>query len=70
MPPLTDFSGEVLCLPHQLVGFVVCIAASCAREAYSMYRSRIGMWVRHFDWYHFRPSRPTLTPQIGGGESN
>ena len=22
---------------------------------------RIGMWGRHFDWYHFRTSKPTLT---------
>ena len=24
------------------------------------------MWERHFDWYHFRPYKFTLTPQIGG----
>ena len=45
-----------------------------ARLAYSVPRSRIGMWERHFDWYHFRPLRSTLTSKtrgrIGAGELN
>ena len=36
-----------------------------ARWAYSVYRSRIRIWVRHFDWYHFRPiQRPKPEDQI------
>ena len=31
---------------------------------YSVYRSRIGMWGRDFDWYYFRP-QSTLTPKLG-----
>ena len=34
-----------------------------ARYAYSVHRSRIGMWGGHFDWHHCRPPRFTLTPK-------
>ena len=37
-----------------------------ANGANNVYRSRIGMWGRDFDWYHFLPARSTLTPQVGG----
>ena len=33
---------------------------------YSVYRSRIGMYGRHFDWYHFQRPRCTLTPNMEG----
>ena len=36
------------------------------RQTYGVYRSRIGMWGRDFDCYHFRPPRSTLTLQTGG----
>ena len=40
-----------------------------AGQAYNVYRSQIGMWGRHFDWYHFRPplSQVHPNPPNGGG---
>ena len=48
-----------LCLPR------CALWSKGAREAYSVYRNRIRMWWRHFDWYYFRRHRSTLTPQSG-----
>ena len=31
------------------------------------HRNRIGMWGRHFNWYHFLPPGFTLAPKSGTG---
>ena len=33
------------------------VAKWCKIGAYSVYRSQIGMWGWHFNWYHVRPPR-------------
>ena len=38
----------------------------CKRCKIGLFRSGVGMWRRHFDWYQFRPPRSTLTPQTDG----
>ena len=48
-------SDRSVCLPR----CVLC--PNGARQAYSVYRSRIGRLSRHLDWYHFRPPWSTLT---------
>ena len=50
---------RALCLSSAL-----CIVAKrCKIGLISVYRSRIRMWGRDFDWYYFRPSRSTLNPK-------
>ena len=36
----------------------------------SRYNERRSFWAADFDWYHFRPPRPTLTPPNAGGRGS
>ena len=58
-----------MCRPNFWVADALAQAAylwsNGAKQAYGVYRSRIGMRGRHFDWYRFRLPRSTLTPHTG-----
>ena len=54
-----------LCLSVVSLYAALYIVAKRCIKALRLYRIRIGMKGRHFDWYHFRPPTPILIPQLG-----
>ena len=58
------FLGET---PRSIVPLSVCRLSACVVYCGQTVQDRrwIGMWWRDLDWCHFRPTRSTLTPQMG-----
>ena len=78
---ITCYQTSLGCRCYSIGGLLPSLGLSAALyilakrcTTYSVYRSRIGMRRRDFDCYHCRPTRYTLTPQIGdrieGGGQN